>query len=506
MVVCSYGCTKTIEKERTSLETSRLFSPTKLTATVVNRTSVRLSWGQVGKAGTYTIEIYESSSGTDFSGAPFRVVEGVTLDQVPYTVSGLDGETRYVVRVKAVGEGVEDSKWVSATFTTDAEQIFYPVDLNEIEPTSVVLRWPAGEAATQIVLIPGNITHSVTAEEVSAGAATITGLVGETTYTARLLNGTKTRGTITFTTPIDLGGAIQVTPDDDLTNILQNASDGDVFALMPGTYVAQDIFISKSISIKGAKPAEKPVLKGVVLRISNGAGLQLKDLIIDGTGALDGNQFLVYNDDMNTAYGDLKVEDCTIFNYVKGVMYVNKKAWILSVLYRNNIIYNIECSGGDFIDFRNGLSSTFTFVNNTVYNSAAARDIFRMDAGGSTNFPSVTSVIDIQNNTFYNIAKSSSNRMLYIRLASNQITFSKNLIVNSEGYYSNQAATNIVARSNNNYYNAPNFTNSSVANAKNDPGPYTTLNPGFVNPDAGDFTVTNLDLKIAGVGDPRWLQ
>src|SRR5690606_11419254 len=314
------------------------------------------------------------------------------------------------------------------------------------------------------------------------------------------------RGTITFTTPIDLGGAIQVTPDDDLTNILQNASDGDVFALMPGTYVVQDIFISKSISIKGAKPAEKPVLKGVVLRISNGAGLQLKDLIIDGTGALDGNQFLVYNDDMNTAYGDLKVEDCTIFNYVKGVMYVNKKAWILSVLYRNNIIYNIECSGGDFIDFRNGLSSTFTFVNNTVYNSAAARDIFRMDAGGSTNFPSVTSVIDIQNNTFYNIAKSSSNRMLYIRLASNQITFSKNLIVNSEGYYSNQAATNIVARSNNNYYNAPNFTNSSVANAKNDPGPYTTLNPGFVNPDAGDFTVTNLDLKIAGVGDPRWLQ
>lgn len=498
------GCSKTIEDEISSITTSRVFSPTKLTAIVVNKTGVRLNWTGVSKAESYTIEFFANGT-MDFSGTPVRTIEGVVGDELPYTVSGLDGETDYSVRVKAIGAGMDDSKWSGLTFTTEAEQIFLALNPTDLEATRVTLRWPAGETATQVVLQPGSVTHSITAGEIANGAVTLTGLAAETNYTATLLNGTKTRGTITFTTLTDLGGAIQVNPEDDLSATIAAANAGDVFALMPGEYTTQDIPITKSISIKGARPSNKPILKGAIFRIVDGAGLELKDLVIDGTGSLDGNQMIIYDADMTSPYAPLKVENCTIRNYTKGVMYVNKRAQIQSVLFQGNIIHSIECSGGDFIDFRAGIATTFNFLNNTVYNSALARDLFRMDAGGSTNFPGINSIITISNNTFYNVSNGSNRRFLYIRLASHSISFNKNIIAATDGYYTNQSSTTITTMSKNNYHNAPNFTGSTVSGAKNDSGDFTSLNPGFTDPAAGDFSVGNIELKASGIGDPRWL-
>lgn len=499
------ACQKDVADEITELNFSRLFSPTGVQTIVVNKTGVRLNWTKVSKADSYTIEFFDNGS-LDFSGTPARTVTGVTGDELPYTVSGLAGETNYSVRIKAVGTGVDDSKWSSATFKTDAEQIFYAVDPADIQAKQVTLKWPAGQTATQIVLTPGNITHTVTPAEIAAGVAVITGLTPETSYTAKLMNGASTRGTVAFSTLIDLGGAIQVNPGDDLTTILQNANNGDVFALMPGEYNTQDIIISKSIAIKGARPADKPVLKGTILRVTANAGLQLKDLIMDGTGSLNGNQTIIYDEDLTTAYAPFVMEDCIVRNYTKGIFYVNKKIWIQSVLFKGSIIYNIECNGGDFIDFRTGLATAFDFVNNTVYNSALARDFFRMDAGGSTNFTGVKSIITITNNTFYNVSNGSSRRVLYIRLASHEITFNKNLLAETAGYYTNQASTTIKEMSQNNYFNAPNFTASATSGAKNDTGNFTQHNPGFTSPATGDFTISNIDLKAAGVGDPRWIK
>ncbi len=502
LMVAVSGCSDNILEEITSLETSRLFSPVDIEVRVVNQTGVRLEWAAVKNAQHYDIEFFDNGT-EDFSGTPERTVEGVTYDEVPYTVLGLMGETEYSVRIKAVGGGIGDSKWISATFQTDAEQIFQPVDPDELEATEVILRWIAGETATEIVLSPGDVTHTVTAAEIEAGAATVTGLAPETEYTARLLNDGRTRGTITFTTLLDLGGAIPVYPEDDLTELLQAANEGDVFALLPGQYHTQDITISNTIGIKGARPADKPVLVGTVFRVTDGAGLELSDLVLDGTGANDGNQTIIY---AAGTFGDLKIENCEITNYVKGVLYVNNATLIESVSIRGTIYSEIECNGGDFIDFRNGLAKTFEFVDNTAYNSALARDFFRMDGGGSSNFPDVNSTITITNNTFYNVSNGDSRRMLYIRLASHEISFTRNILANTEGYYSNQNATNIVTMNNNNYFNAPNFTGSTQSNAQNDTGTYTTFDPGFANPSAGDFTVGDEELRFRGIGARRWIR
>jgi len=494
------GCKDDLLTEITELDVPRAFSPTELEAIVVERTGVRLNWKAVSNADSYTIEFFDNA---EFSGSPARTVENITFDQLPYTVSGLLGETLYSVRVKAIGTGVDDSKWITTTFTTDAEQIFEDVNLETLTATSVILNWHAGEAASTITLAPGNITHTVTAEEIAAGQATITGLIPETAYTAKLMNGTRLRGTRTFTTLLDLGGAIAVNPGDDLNALVAGASAGDVFALMPGTYdINADLVVSKSISIKGAKPASKPVINGLVFKIKGNAGLSLKDLTLIGAGATVSNQAIIYDEASDNAYGPLVIQDCEIQNYDKGLMYVNVKARIEAVTFSGNIIKNITGNGGDFIDFRNGLANTFLFENNTVYNSVEARDLFRMDDGGSTNFAGVTSVITIRTNTFYGVSK--AKRFLYIRLASNQIHFTKNLIAETTGYYTNQASTTITTMANNNYFNAPNFTASTTSNAKNDTGTFTTFDPGFANASAGDFTISNIDLKANGIGDPRW--
>lgn len=492
------ACSDDIDPEITSLDTDRVFSPTEVTAKIVDQTGVRLTWNPVVNAESYTIELLQG-------GAIVKTITDVTNADIPYTLLGLDGETEYTAQIKALAAGVADSKLSTISFKTDPEQIFKAILPDELKATEVTLRWTPGELADAIVLTPGEITRPVSTEEIAAGAAILTGLTGETSYIARLMKGTKTRGTAEFTTLIDLGNAIKVEPTDDLAALIATATAGDVFALMPGTYDVPTLVINQSIAIKGARPNDRPILAGTILRIGNGAGLELKDLVLDGLSPAGGDQAVIYDADGN--YDAFVMDACLIRNYTKGTMYVSNKCLIESVTITNCVYSNIECNGGDFIDFRNGIAKTFTYRHNTASNSAAARDFFRMDDGGSTNFPGISSVVTIEQNTFYNVSNNSGKRILYIRLkGNNEIRFNKNILAATAGYYSNQSSTKIVEMVDNNYFNAPNFTASTADKAINDKGRFTTIDPGFKDATGGDFTVTNEVLRDNGIGDPRWLK
>ena len=57
----------------------------------------------------------------------------------------------------------------------------------------------------------------------------------------------------------------------------------------------------------------------------------------------------------------------------------------------------------------------------------------------------------------------------------------------------------------NNYFNAATYmAGSATSGAKYDTGTFTILNPGFTNAAAGNFTISQSDLRANGVGDPRW--
>lgn len=501
-LIGSSGCKDDDFTEITTLDVPRAFSPTELQAIVVNRVEVRLNWRAVSNADSYKIEVFENA---EYSGAAFKTVENVTFDKLPYTVPGLAGETPYWVRVKAIGEGVDDSKWITATFTTDAEQIFENVNLQVLTSTTVTLNWPAGATTTSVSLSPGNIVHTLTSDEIAAGEVTIEGLAPETDYTAKLINGPKTRGTRTFTTLMDLSKVTTVSPGDDLATIVANANPGATIALFPGAYdIKTEVLVNKTLTIRGTNPANKPVVKGAIFKINGLAGFTLRDLVLDGTGEPNGNQTIIYNQDNTTGiYEPLLVQDCEITKYVKGVLYGSVKARITSVTIRGNIISEIKGTN-DIFDFRNSIADTFLFENNTVYNTTdPQRDFFRMDSGGSTAFSGVKSIITIRANTFYNVINTAGGRMLYIRLASHEIHFTKNIIAKSTGYYSKESPT-ITTMADNNYFEAPNYTESATAGATNDKGTFTKKDPKFASPSTGNFTISDIDLKAKGVGDPRW--
>ncbi len=502
MLLLNFSCTDERAEELTSVEFDRLFSPIKIESFIINRTDARLSWIINRDVESYTLEVFADDS-LSFTGTPVRNYEGVTGDQLPFYIRDLDGETQYSVRIKSVATGKTESKWSGVTFKTGTENIFQPFLDGDVAATSVTLRWIPGRTLTTITLEPGPITHTVTAAEIAAGNATIEGLTGETTYTATLRNGAKIRGIMNFMTLVDIGNAIPVYPEDDFLSMLAAANDGDAFALFPGTYGSANKFtVNKNIEIKGVYPFNKPVLNGYI-SLEDGAALLLKDVTLDGTGLADGNQSVVFNT-ASVNYGDLRIEGCEIRNYVKGLYYLNVASIVESITINNCLIYNIECSGGDFMDSRAGAIKTITLSNSTVYKSVLARDFIRYD-DKSSSFPGITSKIFVNHNTLYGVANGGK-RLLYVRFKGTETSFTNNIVAETTAIFSNQSSTAVPFFENNNYFNAPGlFTGGSTTSLIFDDAA-SNENPGFVNTDSGNFTVTNELLKAKGTGDPRWIQ
>lgn len=138
-IIFNYSCEDNRADELTSIDYERLFSPIDISALVINKVDARIDWAPNEEAESYTLEVFANDNLT-FTGTPVRVIEGVTESQIPYTISELDGETRYSVRIKAVTSGKTDSKWTGVTFMTAQEDISLPLGPDDIRPTSEIGR------------------------------------------------------------------------------------------------------------------------------------------------------------------------------------------------------------------------------------------------------------------------------------------------------------------------------------------------------------------------------
>jgi hypothetical protein len=514
----------------TSLEFKKLFSPTELEAKVQNKTNVKLLWTSISNAESYTIELYADDPDMTFQGTP-QVINPSIDDIVDestskksyrensYTINGLMGETTYSVRLKAVGSGKE-SNWSATTFETGKEQVLQTPSTADIGKSWVKLSWPAGIQVTHISVVKSGeelLKHTLTADEIAAGTATINGLNVESTYTFYLYNGDKERGKMEVET---LPNYTPVSATDKLQDAINNAADGETVMLVDNAiYTAGDndsgdpitsLKITKNTILAANNGA---ILKGCNFQITEGASLEIKGLIIDGEGG-SGDQAFIFKDE--TAVDHLIITGCEIKNFTKGFFYINSGATLVnSIIIDNCLIHHIECSGGDMFDSRSGGYNEFKLTNSTIYESAASRDFIRMDDKSSA--VSATPVITIDHCTLHNVGNGDANyRLFYVRFAGNTINWTNNIVsgfVNKRGF-SEQKNTAVPTFSNNCYYNTKNLVKAGD-NAEQKDGAITikffdeggtelTDSP-FANADAGDFTVTG-KAKDKEAGDPRWIK
>ena len=494
VVGCGYD-TQLIEE----LAVSREFAPVALTARVRNQTVVELNWTVDDNVDYYVVEFSADDPGFN---TIFKSLN-VDANELPVQVA-LEGETVYSIRVKAISaRGLDESKWSLIEATTLTEQIMLPSQPGDIGPTEAILRWIPNSNVTQIVLQPGDITHDITTQEKADGVATVTGLTGETEYTALLLNNTKTRGSATFTTGIDVGDNTLVLPADDLFAVIAAAAPGDILLLEQGDYTSQTgtITLDKSITIQGLRTDFKPLLKVSFAIIDGATDVNIIDLDLTGDLPLALTDVVRFTGAGN--YNSLLVKGCNIHDYDRSFIAGNvTDAIVQSVTVENCIVTNVLTNGGDFIDFRNSDALNVSVSTSTFNNCAPGRDFFRLDDAGTSTQTGLTCNVLLESCTLYGVSNT-ADRILYVRFQLNKITVQNNLFAETTAYYSNQSRTDPTPTFlNNNYFNAPGFyTLNTVYDS--DPSNYTTLDPGFVDALTGNFKVTNQTLIDNNVGDPR---
>ena len=496
--------------EITSIVLNRDFAPIGLEAKSATENSITLEWTKSHDNVTYTIELFADDSLT-FEGTASNTYTDIEATKLK--ISGLVYDTKYSARVMTIDndDPNRNSKWSNVFFRTSAQQIFETPTENDIADRSVIMTWPAGEAATTVrVYVDDNLVKEqpVTADEVNEGKVVVTGLEPETAYTIRLYNGEKQRGSKDITTIADLNGATLVHEGDDLRTLIEAANDGDVFALYGGTHIIPDsdtegkassVKVTKSITIKGIYPTNVPVIKGR-FEIYDGASLDISQVVIDGIDNSTTDQ--AFNFKTADTYPRLRVENAEIKNFGKGVYYLNVAATVQELTFYNCLIHDIVCDGGDMFDCRKGRIDALNFQQCTIYNSAAARDFIRMDdASARGGTPTIT----VDHCTIDGCANGGK-RLLYVRYVGNVINWTNNIVTNTGAVWSNQSKTGVPQFQNNVYFNCAKLNIADVEGKTNmfadEAG--KEANPQYKDAANGDFTVGNESVSKLGVGDPRW--
>lgn len=142
--------------------------------------------------------------------------EDKTLTSSPVVLSGLDGDSKYYMRVKAMSSTSNESKWVyykdGSSFKTKAEQIFNNVEATDLFEDHVNLSWTPGADVTHITYANTNDAENIqtinlTDEEKAAGKYTLGGLNPTSTYTISIYKNDVKRGQLQVTTPAAMPAA-----------------------------------------------------------------------------------------------------------------------------------------------------------------------------------------------------------------------------------------------------------------------------------------------------------
>lgn len=199
-----FSCTDGNDWE-TNTASARLFrvNPKSISITASALTA-SVTWDATPETEYYIIEISKSPLTDDIiMGSQGNLIFGQdqSIRKAPYILSGLESDTEYYLRIKAVGNGKE-SYWSypsDENFETTDEQILNEITAEDINGGTIRTTWDAaGLPVTHLTYQKEGETDVVrrdlTAEEIAASSATITGLELGSSYIIYIYNAETVRG------------------------------------------------------------------------------------------------------------------------------------------------------------------------------------------------------------------------------------------------------------------------------------------------------------------------
>ena len=507
----------------------RLFSVTASDISVSAKpTSAEVSWKVVPDAEYYVME-YSTDSLYDeiaMGGTEHSVIlgEDKSIVESPYTITGLQGETKYFLRIKSMSSAKADSKWTyleKYSFKTSTEQILNEVA--SITGESAVLSWTEGAEVTLLKLAEDkddvekvDTTYiNGDAAAVAASSYTLTGLSPKTKYSVSIYNGNVKRGTRTFTTTESYPAGydiVNVTDAEMLNDVFSNPANyiqengGNVVLVFANgsttDYMGESMELTipaefKSVIFWGESGDTKPVFMPKGLSMAGSHDL-IRFYNLDLQNTSSGSDYIV-NFNVEGNVGEILIDNCNI-SKTRGVVRVQSdgaKGSIGSINIDNCVLTDI----GSFAIVQTKVSG-FTLNSISLSNST----ISTVNAGGVLITQQDNVNISIDACTFYNCVTSGKS-FIDINKMSNVTVDVKNTIIGQ--LYSYTSGSTIKATSVKNIATTTNLftTTDCPYNSGYEWGEMLNVSSTelFVNPAEGDFHIQSASQSdVAGAGDPRW--
>ena len=507
----------------------RLFSVTASKISIsAQPTSAEISWGTVPDAEYYVIE-YSTDSLYDeieIGGTQHSVVLGKdkSIVETPYVITGLQGETKYFLRMKSMSSVKADSKWTyleKYSFKTSAEQILNEVA--SITGESAVLSWTEGAEVTSLKLAEAkddveevDTTYiELDAAAVAASSYTLTGLTPKTKYSVSIYNGDVKRGTRTFTTTESYPAGydiVNVSDADMLNDIFANPANyiqdngGNVVLVFANgsttDYMGESMELTipadfKSVIFWGESGDTKPVFMPKGLSMAGSHDL-IRFYNLDLQNTSSANDYIV-NFNVEGTVGEILIDNCNI-SKTRGVVRVQSdgaKGSIGSINIDNCVLTDIG-SYGVLQTKVSGFTLNSVSLSNSTVNT--------LSAGGVLVTQQNNVHISIDACTFYNCVATGKS-FIDINKMSNVTVDVKNTIIGQ--LYSYTAESTIKATSVKGIATTTNLftTTDCPYNSGYEWGEILSVSSTelFVNPAEGDFHIQSASQSsVTGAGDPRW--
>lgn len=462
--------------------------------------------------------------------------EDKSLTSSPVVLSGLDGDSKYYMRVKAMSSTSNESKWVyykdGSSFKTKAEQIFNNVEATDLFEDHVNLSWTPGAEVTHITYANANDVENIqtinlTDEEKAAGKYTLSGLQPTSTYTITIYKNDVKRGQLQVTTPAAMPAAnFKYSLASDVTVISQDLI--DEIAEKAKAAAGNETNYSATIGIPaGAKVAlygtndsdggktNVTIPDGMSVTFFGLAGGETPTITLDKNFDIAGSHAYIkfqnvkleengagyfINQNKACTVSEFTLEDCEVSNVKTSFFRIQgKDAKSIGKLTLKNSIFTNLCAGYGFIHIDAGSGAGHldnVEIDGCTFNSICV-------TGKVFIFSKKTDMQDItiKNSTFYNC---NGNGQYFVDFNTDSFGPNTFLIENCIFGKSADEATNKNIRSKTPATVANSFRTTDffkVIKGVNDTEFSSTQL--FTDPANGNFTIKAGTLKEKA-GDPRW--